>query len=270
MQRILRRPKNFDRLFVGFFRSASETGVYQAASQTSVIFAVILIAFAAIVTPMITPLHQKNQIRLLGELYRISTKWSLYLSLPIFLWLCFYSREILSAVFGASYAWGWPALIILALGQLVNVGTGAVGPLLTMTGHQKRWFILTGTALLINVCLNGYLVPRWGIMGAAFGTAISLSSLFIVGVFQIRKAVGIWPYDGKFVKGAVAAVLSGIVFWIAHSTYPIEDIPRLGLVLLAGIAVFLLALLGLGLDREDTAIAQAFISRVFRCRKKGI
>jgi O-antigen/teichoic acid export membrane protein len=257
-----------DRLFVGFFRSSWETGIYQAVSQTSVIFAVILVAFNAIVTPMITPIHQSGNIKLLEELYRTSTKWGFYFSLPVFLWLCVFSRGILSAVFGASYDWGWPALVVLACGQLVNVGTGAVGPLLTMTGHQKRWSILCGGALLVNILLNWSLVPRWGIIGAACGTAFSLSSLFLVGVLQIRKVVGIWPYDGRFAKGIAAGILSGTAFWIARVIFPTEDIVRLGIVLFTGVALYILILLGLGLDREDNALIQTVFSRILPFRKK--
>jgi O-antigen/teichoic acid export membrane protein len=260
-----------DRLFVGLFRSASETGVYQAVSQTSVIFSIILVAFSAIVTPMITPLHKKKQIRLLEELYRVSTKWGLYFSLPIFGWLCIYSREILSALFGPSYAWGWPALVVLATGQLVNVGTGTVGPMLTMTGHQKQWLAISGIALLLNLCLNGFLVPRWGMMGAALGTASSLTFLFVVGVCQIRKSVGIWPYDRRFVKGAVAGIFSGAIYWILHAAYPLENLPGLVFVLFAGIAVFLLGVLALGFDREDVdALQNLLAGRKFPARIKGL
>ncbi|MBN1439870.1 MAG: flippase [Anaerolineales bacterium] len=250
-----------DRLFVGAFRPASEMGVYQAASQTSVVFGIILVALSAIITPMITPLHQKRQIRLMEELFRVSTKWGLYASLPIFIWVSFFSRQILSAIFGTSFGSGWPILIILTVGQLVNVGTGAVGPILIMTGHQKRWSLLSGAALLANIFLNWCLVPKWGVMGAALGTACSLSTLFLIGVLQIRKVLGIWPYDRRYLKGLLAAAFSGIAFWILDSAFSPDGILSLGIVLLSGTAVFLIALLASGLDREDTVLLTTVLSR---------
>ena len=42
-----------DRLLVGYFRPAAEVGIYQAVSQSSILFAVILGTFNAVFSPMI-------------------------------------------------------------------------------------------------------------------------------------------------------------------------------------------------------------------------
>src|SRR5436190_2929524 len=115
-----------DRLMLGHFRPAAEVGVYQAISQLSIVFVFILTAFAAMLSPMITELYHKNEIPRLEALYRISTKWGFYLSLPVFLVMCFAPREIILTLFGPLYGGGELPLIILAFGQLFNVATGAV------------------------------------------------------------------------------------------------------------------------------------------------
>ena len=91
-------------LIVGHFRTPAETGVYQAVSQTSTVFAIILSAFAAIFLPLIADLYHKKEFARLEELFRISTKWGLYISLPVFVMLCVFPREILIYVFDGRYA----------------------------------------------------------------------------------------------------------------------------------------------------------------------
>jgi O-antigen/teichoic acid export membrane protein len=256
-----------DRLMVGHFRSPAETGIYQAVSQTSTIFAIILAAFAAIFMPIIADLYRKKELGRLEELFRVGTKWGLYLSLPVFTMLCIFPREILAYVFDSRYTSGALPLVILSAGQLINAGTGAIGPMLVMTGHQKRWSVLTGIALAVNICLNWYLVPLFGLTGAAVSTAVSLSSLFIIGVFQVRTVLKIWPYDRRYLKGLAAAGLAMIILLIYRAFLPVRSLPEVILATLLTGLVFLAAVLAFGLDREDRDIARLARDRVQRIRE---
>jgi O-antigen/teichoic acid export membrane protein len=240
-----------DRVIVGHFRTPAETGVYQAVSQTSTIFAIILAAFAAIFIPMISDLYARREIGRLEDLFRISTKWGLYISLPIFVTICVFPREILRCVFDSRYENGWLPLVILSVGQLVNIGTGAVGPLLVMTGHPRRWSILTGIGLAANICLNWYLVPIYGLNGAAISTALSLSGLFLVGVFQVRKSLRIWPYDRRYWKGFTGGCVSAVALLFFGYYLPVQSILRLCLAAGISACIFLAVIWALGLDRED-------------------
>ena len=74
-----------DRIMVGYFRPAEEVGLYQAASQISLLFAMVLGAFAAVFAPLVVEILSRGEHRRLGELFRVSTKWGLYLTVPAFL-----------------------------------------------------------------------------------------------------------------------------------------------------------------------------------------
>jgi O-antigen/teichoic acid export membrane protein len=256
-----------DRLIVGHFRTPAETGIYQAVSQTSTIFSIILSGFAAIVIPIIADLYHKKEFARLEEMFRISTKWGLYICLPVFVMMCLFPREILTYVFDSRYTSGWAPLIILSTGQLVNVATGAIGPMLVMTGHQKRWLILAASALGINICLNWYLVPLYGLTGAAVSTAFSLSGLFILGVFQVKRVVGIWPYDRRYLKGLMGVCLTMIVMWIYRSLLPITSLPGVVIATLVSGLIFLAAVFAFGLDREDKDFARMSFERLNRIRE---
>ncbi len=256
-----------DRLIVGHFRTPAETGIYQAVSQMSTIFAIILSAFAAIFMPIIADLYRKKEFDRLEELFRVSTKWGLYLSLPVFVMLLVFPRELLAYVFDSRYIAGWMPLIILSMGQLVNVGTGAIGPVLVMTGHQKRWSILTGIALAVNICLNWFLVPRYGLIGAAASTAVSLSGLFLFGVIQVRTVLRIWPYDRRYLKGLAGTCLAVIVLLIYRSFFPVHSLPEVVLAAIVTGVTFLGAILALGLDREDKDFARLGLAYWKRMRE---
>jgi O-antigen/teichoic acid export membrane protein len=240
-----------DRLIIGYFCSAGEVGIYQAASQSAILFAIILSAFSTVFSPMITDLYHRKQLRQLNEMFKISTKWGLYFSLPLFLVICFNPNDVMIAMFGREYIKGATPLVILAFAQMINVGTGAVGHLLTLTGHQKIWFVASITMLSVNVGLNWLLVPKLGLVGAAISTACAVGGLFSIGLLQVRSVLGLWPYDFRYLKGALAtAIVAGILLLLGTM---IVNSPTVNLLLVSGITagMWVVMLVFLGLDRED-------------------
>ena len=191
----------------------------------------------------------------------------MYISLPVFVMLCVFPREILIYVFDGRYADGWLPLIILSVGQLVSVGGGAIGPLLVMTGHQKRWSILSGVALGINICLNWYLVPKYGLTGAAASTAVSLCGLSLFGVMQIWGILKMRPYDRRYLKGLAGAGLAIIGLLAYRFFFPIHSLPGVVIATLIAGIIFLAAVIALGLDREDRDFARLSLARWNRMRE---
>jgi O-antigen/teichoic acid export membrane protein len=74
--------------------------------------------------------------------------------------------------------------------------------LLNMLGEQKLCaFVLSGAALL-NIALNFILVPRFGLVGAASATAISLISAALMNAVVVWRRldikIAIWKNLPKF------------------------------------------------------------------------
>jgi O-antigen/teichoic acid export membrane protein len=245
-----------DRLVLGHFRPAIDVGLYQAASQTTMLFEMILGALSMTIAPMIVELHRRHAQHQVEELYRISTKWALYLTAPLFLLFAFAARDFVVVVFGSGYAAGWLPLTILLCGQLANVGTGAVGLLLLMTGHERGWLLLTLGGFLANLVLAILLIPPFGIVGAAVSTAISTVAFFSLAVVQVFRQLDIFPYDRRFVKILGAAAASACLLFVAHTLVQTTPLIWIGVVAVFGSGTFFAILLLLGLDSEDWEFLQ--------------
>lgn len=256
-----------DRLIIGHFRPAAEVGVYYAASQLSVSFVIILGGFASMFSPMAVELYHKGEIRRLQEVFRVSTKWALYMSLPPCLVMCLAPRQVMGGVFGSRYESGWPALVILALGQLINAGTGPSDALLVMTGGQGAWFKISGAMFVLSFTLAWILVPRLGLTGAAIATASAVSLTYLATVFVIRRRLGIWPYDRKYFKGLLAAAgAAAAVLVLGRVNLGRPLVNLIGLAIISA-GVFATLMLGLGLDGEDRQFIGWF--RTFLARARG-
>lgn len=243
-----------DRLMVGFYLPAQDVGIYQAVSQWVALFAVILDAFAKMMAPMVSQFYQDGEHDRLHELFRVCTKWTLYLCVPAFLISCFAPDLLLTVIFGPEYEAGWLPLIILSVGQLINAGTGAIDVFLIQTGHQNRWLRILLVIFILNAVLLSYLIPRFGITGAATASSIAVIALFAIGFNEVRRVLHLWPFDRRYLKILPPAVLSiviliGIRHWDAFS-----PVMELLLMIFAVAVVFSLSLFFMGLDPEDREI----------------
>jgi O-antigen/teichoic acid export membrane protein len=242
-----------DRLIVGAFRPASEVGIYQAVSQASTLFAVILGAVTLVFGPMMAHLTVREDRARMLELFRVGTKWTLYASLPVLLVVWFAAGDVIELVFGLPYSRGAAALILLTAGQILNAASGPTGPFLNMTGHHVTWFRLSGLALLVNCLLGVLLVPRWGLEGAAISTAISVGGLSLASLVSVRRVLGAWPYDRRFLKVVAAVVATASFLGLAGLLIPAGNPFRLILMIPGAVLIFASVSVAFGLDGEDRA-----------------
>ncbi len=255
-----------DRLLLGIFATTADVGIYQALAQPALIIAIILRSLNAIFTPMIANLYQLGEIDRLKEMFKVSTKWGIYLSIPFFLFICFSSQEIMVGLFGAEYASGALPLVVLSIGQMVNVSSGAVGFVLVMTGYERLWLIISAFSFVLNALLNVLLVPKFGLMGASIATAIAISTLYMSSLFAVKRLVDLWPYDARYKKGLLAAALTAMALALVQLV-SIENI-WVSLIVNAFVAtlVFVGLLWLLGLDAEDREFLALLLKRVRRSR----
>lgn len=248
-----------DRLFLGFYWPSAEVGVYQAAAQIAIILAAILSAFNMILMPMIADQFHKKDMRQLEELYRVNTKWGIYCITPLVLVIVFAAEDVMRVTFGAAFVGGATTLLILTIGQFINIATGATGTILIMTGHQTAWFRLSLFVLIANLALNLTLVPRWGMIGAAIATASTVGGLFTISLLIVRHSLNLWPYDRRYMKG-IAAGLGTIVLLLGVRLLGLPPLANLLLTAAVAAAGFFGLLILLGLDPED----RDFIALVMR------
>ena len=241
---------SMDRLLIGALGTPADVGVYQVAAQTSLVLGSLLAGVNAIFVPMAADLHHRGEHQRLESLFRISTRWGLHAAIPLFLVMVTFSPEILDALYGAEYRGAAVSLVILSCGQLVNIATGAVGSVLTMSGHPKRWLAITVAAVAANLGLNLILIPRAGIAGAAMATSLASSLLFSAALWQVRTSVGIWPYDRRYGRSVAAALVSAAILGLV----PLSGwtgLLLLAAATLASYTAFALSLAAFGLDPEE-------------------
>jgi O-antigen/teichoic acid export membrane protein len=115
-------------------------------------------------------------------------------------------------------------------------------------------------ALVLNVLLNLWLIPAYGIVGAAVAWALSLAVVNAARVVQVKRLIGALPVSAGMAKGLAAGAAALGAGLLVRALLP----AGFG-TLVAGLAaiavVYLGAVLGLGLSREDRMVLRALIRR---------
>ncbi len=187
-----------------------EIGQYGAALRYSIFISVPLLSLNNIFAPTIAELHSKGERRKLESMFKVITKWTIMFSLPIFLIVTLFSPYLLG-LSGQSFELAWPLLIAFAIGGLINAGTGAVGYMLLMTGHNKLSFINSLVAVATNIGLGIVLTPRYGAMGTAISTGLAICVLNLMRLLQVRLILKMQPYRWDTLKPLCAGLISALL-----------------------------------------------------------
>ncbi|MDA8744866.1 polysaccharide biosynthesis C-terminal domain-containing protein [Rubripirellula amarantea] len=178
-------------LISGFWIASNELSQLATAQRTALLIGFILAAVNTVLAPKFASFFHSGQSDQLARLSKKSCQLLALISLPLFLAMMIFPSQIMG-LFGSDFRGGAGALQILAIAQFVNVCTGSVGYLLSMTGHERdlRRATLIGSVVAIVVSL--ILIPRLGLIGAAMATAIASILQNLLMTVSVKQRLGFW------------------------------------------------------------------------------
>lgn len=251
-----------DMLMLGYFTTSDQVGIYGTVTNLAVLIVFSLQSVNTIFSPNIAELYELGDVEHLSDLLKTLTRWIFYISLAIYGMLVILGPDLLR-LYGEEFIVGYASLLILAFGQLMNALAGSTGSILLMTGHQ-RWEVYNSLLVIIlNIILNYFMIPVWGISGAAIASAISITVVNMLKVVETWSELKIHPYSWKIGKGAIAIALATLIGGLIYSfalNINLHFVARLALIslLMAPLSVFMLYLFGL--DEDDRIILEKLTS----------
>jgi len=177
-------------IILGIFRPDTEVGYYSAAMRLANITTFVFQAINSMTAPKFSELYHAGRIPDLLHIARKSSKLISWTTFPILATLALLGRPILSLLYGQPFCAGYPALLLLTIGQFVNSASGSTGMFMNMTGHQSilRNIMLASAGL--NILMNFLLVPRFSLLGSAAASMVSISMWNIAVLHYIKKKFG--------------------------------------------------------------------------------
>jgi len=183
-----------DIVMLGAMRGAHDVGLYAVANRLAFLLIYVMMASNMILMPVMARLYANREIKRLQKILTQVVRLSFFLVLPFGIGLIFFGQKILN-IFGPEFINAQPALIVLAIGRIIDlfvgVGTGIL--LLTVAGQEKAVAIIFLFVTLINLLLNLMLIPSYGTTGAAMASMTSLLTAKITIAIKSNTVTNISP-----------------------------------------------------------------------------
>ncbi|TOO47834.1 oligosaccharide flippase family protein [Vibrio parahaemolyticus] len=179
-------------VIAGFFISTTELGLLAAAQRTSLLIGFVLITINFVVAPMFASLFKEGKLDKLRNLSRWACRANIGAALlPVL--VCTLFPEFVMQLFGDEFLAAAPLLVVLSLGQLVNIATGSVGFLLLMSGHERTMKYITICSGTISIALLVFLSQSYGVLGAAWAMAIGMAIQNLAALYFVKRYLGFFP-----------------------------------------------------------------------------
>jgi O-antigen/teichoic acid export membrane protein len=251
-----------DIFMIGYFLESEQVGIYTIALKIGTLTNFLLFSFNSIFAPTITSLYYDNKLVKLKKLYQVITKWMLGINLSVFFLFLILSKEIMN-VFGSEFVIGWLALILIMAGQVINAGVGSAGLINIMTGFPHSELYVSLVVFTVNIVLNYFLIPVYGIEGAAFASLISIGFTNLLRLFILYRRLEFLPYNKNYLTVIISAILALFVSYIFNSLIDVHYLLQILMVGIVFMSVAIFANFKLGIEEEDRMILRRIKNKLF-------
>lgn len=232
-----------DVLVLGMFRSAAEVGLYAVALRLQPLLTLPTYALGETFNPVVAELFARKERGALQTVYRSTVRWSLLLTFPLMLPLLMVP-EVVLRLFGAEFASAAPVLRWVSVGTWLGAAFGVAGYVLNMAGKPQVNLVNGILTAAVNLGLFFWLIPRFGMLGAAWTYAAVNVGVALLRMGQVWWLLKLHPWDAVLGRafGVVAVALMG--------GFLVASLAGGWLGTLAGLGIFGVLLPG-GVGRDD-------------------
>lgn len=201
-----------DMIVIRYLLGVEPVGYYSAAYRLLDTSALLPSIITTAAIPTIIALFVQNQKDTLHKLFNTMVQTLTIVSIHVAICGFLYARPVIELIYGSKFENSVPLLQILGINAVFLFITYPLSHFL-MANHQEKYYIkVLLTLVLLNIGLNLVLVPRLGVVGAAFTTIITEAVSVIL---LMRKN----PIKIEF-SPLVKIVLAAFIGWLSVALSP--------------------------------------------------
>jgi O-antigen/teichoic acid export membrane protein len=250
-------------ILLSLLGTTQDAGIYTAITRVVTAGTLLQLAIRLAVAPQISRLLAGGNDAQAHHLHRLSTRWIVLFSWPLFVLLGLFPATSL-VVFGGGFTHGAAALAVLCVACAVNVGVGNAQTVILMAGRSSWNLGVAAAAFVVQVVSGVALVPRYGVLGASVSWGLAIVVDNVASALLVRYRLGFTTVDRGYLAaaalglGSVAAVAAPVRLVVGDTLT--GTLLGIGL----GVSVFLL-----GLWRYRVALGVSEFFGALRNRSAG-
>jgi O-antigen/teichoic acid export membrane protein len=211
-----------DVLVLTWLSNLTVVGLFSGPYRISTALRIVPQALSTPLFPLFSRTAHSSKERF-TEVYQLSVKFFLIVSIPIAVFFVSWSGPILRTALGRKYLPAIPAMQLLGIGLVPFFLSTLFQYLFAALGEQKRFFVSTCTTSILRLVLLVTLIPTLGLIGPPI--AFLCSEILVVGIWVLQlHRLG---FSSRFlhiswrplVSGAIMCVL---LFTCSETTPPTQ------------------------------------------------
>jgi lipopolysaccharide exporter len=172
--------KNTDSWMIGRMISTAGVAIYNPAIRISNLVEVPTLAIAGVFFPQVAQKLKERGEAGVRDVYIKSVSLILALTLPMVVPLYIFADLAITIIFGKEYLDAVPILRVTLFYTLIIPFNRQFGTVMDGIKKPKLNFYLLVLVAMLNLVFNFYLLQQFGVIGSAFATLISYSTVFIL------------------------------------------------------------------------------------------
>jgi O-antigen/teichoic acid export membrane protein len=195
-------------------RGLTDTAVFTIATYIVTLMEVPQRSMNSSVVPVLAEAWKNKDFVKIRNVYHKSVSNLLLVGLFMFglMWLNIHN---ISEFLGKNFSGIEAVILLMGIGKLIDLGTGANGQIIGTSNFWKVDFTTNVIYTLLALPLNYFLIAHYGLLGAAYSSLISLTFYNILRFGFLKYKYNLQPYSKKeFLAVLVAIICAAIAYFI--------------------------------------------------------
>ena len=209
---------NIDILMISALLGLSDTGIYTTAFYIAIIIEMPRRAVSQISTPILSKLFKENNLKSIKNYYKIVSINQLIIGSLLFLLVISNLENIFNLIPNKdNFIKGISIVPIICIAKLITMSSSFGSELILMSKHYK--FSVTSIIILaiITVISNYFLIPIYGINGAAYAALLSSIIFNLVKIIFIYYKYRFLPFSIKSVYVIIITIITFLIIYFLPS-----------------------------------------------------
>lgn len=208
---------NSDITMLGVMKSDYEVGLYSTAVKMSNLISQIVSSLAWVIMPRMALYFAQEDYTRINEMLNKALGVLITLGLPCVVGTICLSEEIILVISGREYLSASTALCILMVGFAFSlVGGSFLGNMVLLPSKREGLYMkICCISTVVNLVLNYFLIPVWGVNAAALTTTFSSFLILVMLLITKDKRIKIEHFFRNAFAPCIGAAVIVVVCWCA-------------------------------------------------------
>lgn len=228
-----------DRYFLNYFSTLHEVGLYNLGYKFGTIITVLLASPTALIWPaMFLSIKKHSNAK---TFYVRALTYIVFLSLLMFLGLSLLSKEVLQ-IFSNKEYWGtYKVIPIIALTYALWTLPKITNVAISLKRKTKASAMIFFLGAVINIGLNFALIPKYGMMGAAYATFITYALMVAILFFYNQRLMEVsYEWNRIFKMAIITALIFMLGYFVVINNLAMSIVFKLIIILLYPLFLYLI------------------------------